>query len=90
MQEVMDTMDQIVAQDTEPDPAGGPGGRRLTQHVAPARRIAIEDKDMRHGRKSSAKTFNGFTEHLAMDLDSTHSIAFSGWGVQAHTDSLPM
>src|SRR5256886_3042820 len=71
MQEVMDTMDQIVAQDTEPDPAGGPGGRRLTQHVAPARRIAIEDKDMRHGRKSSAKTFNGFTEHVAMDLDST-------------------
>src|SRR5438093_8479274 len=34
MQEVMDTMDQIVAQDTEPDPAGGPGGRRLTPHVA--------------------------------------------------------
>ena len=42
MQEVMDTMDQIVAQDTEPDPAGEPGGRRLTQHVAPARRIAID------------------------------------------------
>src|SRR2546430_7300299 len=71
MQEVMDTMDQIVAQDTEPDPAGGPGGRRLTPPVAPDRRIDIEDKDMRHGRKSSAKTFNGFTEHLAMDLDST-------------------
>ena len=26
---------------------------------------------MRHGRKSSAKTFNGFTEHFAVDLDST-------------------
>ena len=25
---------------------------------------------MRHGRKSSAKTFNGFKEHLAVDLDS--------------------
>ena len=26
---------------------------------------------MRHGRKSSAKTFNGFKEHFAVDLDST-------------------
>ena len=25
---------------------------------------------MRHGRKSSAKTFNGFKEHMALDLDS--------------------
>ena len=32
--------------------------------------IAIEDKDIRHGRKSSAKTFNGFKEHFAVDLDS--------------------
>jgi len=70
MQEVMDTVAQIVAQDTEPDPTGGPGGRRLKQHVAPDRRVSIEDQDMRHGRKSSAKTFNGFNEHFAMDLDS--------------------
>jgi len=70
MQEVMDTVAQIVAQDTEPDPTGGPGGRRLKQHVAPARRVSIEDQDMRHGRKSSAKTFNGFKAHFAMDLDS--------------------
>jgi hypothetical protein len=26
---------------------------------------------MRHGRKSSAKTFNGFTEHVAVDVEST-------------------
>jgi hypothetical protein len=38
--------------------------------VAPDRRIAIEDADMRHGRKSSAKTFNGFKEPMALDLDS--------------------
>ena len=44
---------------------GGPGGRRIKQHVAPDRRISIEDQDMRHGRKSSAKTFNGFKEHFA-------------------------
>jgi hypothetical protein len=70
MQEVLETIEQIVAQDTEPDPEGGPGARRIKQHVAPDRRISIEDADMRHGRKSSAKTFNGFKEHIALDLDS--------------------
>jgi hypothetical protein len=71
MQEVMATIDQIIAQDTEPDPDGSPGGRRITPRVAHDRRISIEDKDMRHGRKSSAKTFNGFQEHLLVDLDRT-------------------
>lgn len=70
LREVMETLVQIVEQDTEPDPEGGPGGRRIKKQVAPDRRIAIEDKDMRHGRKSSAKTFNGFKEHFVLDLDS--------------------
>src|SRR5499426_4292014 len=35
MQEVLETIAQIVAQDTEPDPDGGPGARRLKKHVAP-------------------------------------------------------
>jgi hypothetical protein len=71
MQEVLETRAQIVAQDTEPDPEGGANVRRIKQHVAPDRRIAIEDADMRHGRTSSSKTFNGFKEHVALDLDST-------------------
>jgi Transposase DDE domain/Transposase domain (DUF772) len=70
IKEVMDTITQIITQDTEPDPEGGPGGRRITPHVAPDRRISIEDPDMRHGRKSSAKTFHGFKEHMVVDLDS--------------------
>src|SRR6516165_12481387 len=53
-----------------PPPHGPPGVRRLKKPVAPDRRISIEDKDLRHGRKSSSKTFNGFKEHLALDLDS--------------------
>jgi Transposase DDE domain len=61
----------MVAQDTEPDPEGRPGARRLKPHVAPDRRSAIEDADMRHGRKSSSTTFNGFTEPFALALDST-------------------
>ena len=69
--EVMETIAQMITPDTEPDPDGEPGGRRLKQHVAPDRRISIADKDIRHGRTSSAKTVHGFTEHLAVDWDST-------------------
>src|SRR5712691_3583149 len=70
LKEVMATPAHIITQDTGPDPDGEPGGRRIKQHVAPDRRISIEDKDIRHGRKSSAKTFHGFKEHFAVDLDS--------------------
>jgi len=70
LKEVMETMTQIITQDTEADPEGKPGGRRIKKHVAPDRRISIEDEEMRHGRKSSAKTFNGFKEHFAVDLES--------------------
>ena len=71
MQERLETRGQMVAQDTEPDPDGGPGARRIKPHVAPDRRISMEAADMRHGRTSSSKTFHGFKEHMALDLDST-------------------
>jgi hypothetical protein len=70
IQEVMETIAQMITQDTEPDPDGEPGARRIKPHVAPDRRISIEDKDRRHGRKSSSKPFNGFKEHFAGDLES--------------------
>jgi Transposase DDE domain len=70
MQEVLETSEQMVAQDTAPDPEGGAGRRRLKQPVAPDRRIAIEDAAMRHGRKSRAKTFNGCKEPRALAFDS--------------------
>ena len=70
LREVMETLVQMVEQDTEPDPEGGPGGRRLKKQGGPDRRIAIEDKDRRHGRQSSATTCNGFKEHVVLDLDS--------------------
>src|SRR6266581_2119067 len=39
MQEVLETIGQRVAQDTEPDPEGRPGARRLKKQGAPDRRI---------------------------------------------------
>lgn len=70
LKEHVDTLAQIVSQDLEPDPNGG-GGSRIKQGVAPDRRVSIEDPDMRHGRKSKSKRFNGYKRHLATDLDTT-------------------
>src|SRR5215467_11104485 len=70
LQDVMDTIAQMVTQDIEPEPDGAPGGTRIQKQVAPDRRISFEDADMRHGRKSSAKPFHGLKEHFVLDLDS--------------------
>jgi hypothetical protein len=70
LQEGMDPSTPISPQDTEPAPAGGPGGRRSTPHVAPDRRLASEEPDRRHGRQSSAKTCNGVKEHVGVALES--------------------
>jgi len=61
------TLEQIREQDLEPDPEGG--GVRIRQQVAEERRVSVEDGEMRHGRKSKSKRFNGFKQHMATDLD---------------------
>jgi hypothetical protein len=62
------TLHQIIGQDLEPDPEGN-GQLRIRQGVAEDRRVSIEDKEMRHGRKTKSKRFNGYKRHLAIDLD---------------------
>ena len=57
---------QVQAQDVEQ----GPGGLRIRQGVAEDRRVSIEEAEMRHGRKSKSKRFNGFKQHLSTHLDS--------------------
>jgi hypothetical protein len=51
------------------------GRTRIRRGVAADRRISIEDAEMRHGRKSKSKRFNGYKEHVATDLDSTLIVA---------------
>ncbi len=63
------TVHQLIDQDLDPDPEPGAGGVHITQGVAPDRRVSVEDKDMRHGRKSKSKRFNGYKRHVARDLD---------------------
>ena len=68
LQEHVATLHQIMGQDLEPDPSGG-GKVRIRKGVAEDRRVSVEDQDMRHGRKSKSKRFNGFKRHIATDLD---------------------
>ncbi len=58
---------QIEAQDVE---SGADGSPKLKQGVAKDRRIAIEDEEMRHGRKSRKVRFDGYKRHVFKDLDS--------------------
>jgi hypothetical protein len=67
LQQHLETLEQIRRQDLEPDPMGG--GVRIRQGVAEDRRVSVEDKEMRHGRKSKSKRFNGFKRHIAADVD---------------------
>jgi len=68
------TLRQIIGQDLEPDPDGS-GRMRIRHGVAEDRRVSIEDKDMRHGRKTKSKRFNGYKRHLAIDLDTVLILA---------------
>lgn len=64
LKEPLATLRRIVDQDIEPDPTSG--GRRIKQEVAKDRIISISDPEMRHGRKSKTKLFNGYKRHIAI------------------------
>lgn len=40
----------------------------VKEGVAADRRVSIEDKEMRHGRKSQSRLFNGYKRHVGVDL----------------------
>ncbi len=56
----------VQRQDLEPAPGGGV---QLHRGVAGERRISIEDADMRHGRKSKSKRFDGYKQHVSTHVD---------------------
>jgi hypothetical protein len=67
LSEQLATLARLRAQDLEPDPEGG--RLRIRDGVAEDRQVSIEDPEMRHGRKSKSRTFNGYKSHLAADVD---------------------
>jgi hypothetical protein len=63
----IEALKQVREQDLEPREGGGV---QILRGVAADRRVSIEDADMRHGRKSKSKRFNGYKQHVGTDIDS--------------------
>jgi len=57
----------VTGQDLEQDAAGV---FRVARRVAPDRVISTVDPDARHGHKTSARGFDGYKGHIAIDPDS--------------------
>ena len=57
----------VVGQDLDQDP--GDGVFRIARRVAADRVISTVDPDARHGHKTSARGFDGFKGHIAIDPD---------------------
>jgi len=57
---------RVIAQDVELGDPGG-GTPKLKKGVARDRMASISDPEMRHGRKSSGKTYSGHKAHVAVE-----------------------
>jgi hypothetical protein len=62
----IEALAQVKQQDLE---TSNDGGVQIRQGVAEDRRVSIEDPDMRHGRKSKSKRFNGYKQHVSTHMD---------------------
>lgn len=60
------SLKRVKEQNLEQAPTGG---AQIRRGVAPDRQISIEDSEMRAGRKSKSQLFNGYKQHVAVDLD---------------------
>jgi hypothetical protein len=58
---------RLIAQDVEEKPEGG---CQIKSGTAKDRLVSVADPEMRHGRKSARKRFNGHKAALAVDLES--------------------
>jgi hypothetical protein len=61
LQAALTALRRVTAQDLEPDPTTG--RRRLRQGVAGDRMPSLGDPEMRHGRKTRTRPFNGYKRH---------------------------
>lgn len=75
-------LSRLISQDTEPDPDPPTKGKkdsvpdddqscavRIRKGVAVKRVVSVHDPEMRHGRKSASKRFDGYKLSLATDTD---------------------
>jgi hypothetical protein len=62
-----DLLATVIGQDID---TGDNGSFVIARRVAPDRVISTEDPEARHGRKTSARRFDGYKGHIACDPDS--------------------
>jgi len=60
-------LERLIRQDVEEKPGGG---CQVKEGTEKDRLISVHDPEMRHGRKSASKTFNGHKTAVAVDMDS--------------------
>lgn len=60
-------LERVFRQDVEEKPGGG---CQIKEGTEKDRLISVHDPEMRHGRKSASKTFNGHKTAVAVDMDS--------------------
>lgn len=66
MIECLSLLEHVLDQNIDPDPNGG---SQVKEGTVADRQISIVDNEMRHGRKSSSRTIDGFKQHIAVDMD---------------------
>jgi hypothetical protein len=82
LKDSLELLRKLVDQDIEPDPSGN--GRRIKEEVAKNRIISVSDTEMRHGRKSKTKLFNGYKRHVATTDNLIVATAVVPANVQEH------
>jgi len=82
LKDSLDLLRLLVHQDIEPDPSGTK--RQIKQEVAKDRVISIADPEMRHGRKSKTKLFNGYKRHIVIANDIILATAVEPANVREH------
>lgn len=60
-------LERLICQDVEEKPGGG---CQIKDGTEKDRLISVHDPEMRHGRKTASKTFNGHKTAVAVDMDS--------------------
>jgi hypothetical protein len=73
LKEALGALHRVLEQDLEPDPTSGE--KRIRRGVAKDRMPSVGDPEMRHGRKSKNKTFNGYKRHLLKLIGADVTIA---------------
>ena len=64
----IDLLQDLLLQDIDETPEDG-GPPEIRRGTKPDRIVSTTDPEMRHGRKSSSKTFNGYKASVAADVD---------------------